>query len=151
VAEDKKASSKAKIKTRSDVKSTIGKASIKKPVKTMRQASAKSRANAAKPKRVRKAAEAAGKPVNAVGKALATHYHLNVRTDKHEEKFFSKTRSLTPIYFKNAWLELRQVTWTGFKETWRLVFAVFIFAIVMGASIAVLDYGLEKLLREVIL
>jgi len=31
------------------------------------------------------------------------------------------------------------------------VLAVFIFAIIMGASIAALDYGLERLLREVIL
>jgi len=139
VAEDKKTSSKAK------------KAELKKPAKTMRQASAKTRASAAKPKRVRKAATAAVKPVSAVGKALTTHYHLNERNDKHEEKFFSKSRSLTPSYFKNAWLELRQVTWPGFKETWRLVLAVFIFAIIMGASIAALDYGLERLLREVIL
>ena len=123
----------------------------KKPAKTMRQASAKSRANAAKPKRVRKAADAAGKPVGAIGRALTAEYHLNERTEKHNEKFFSKSRSLTPRYFSNAWKELRQVTWPGFKETWRLVFAVFIFAIVMGASIAALDYGLEKLLREVIL
>jgi len=139
VAEDKKKKSKAK------------KADAIKPAKTMRQASAKSRANAAKPKRVRKAADAATKPVSAVGKALTTQYHLNERTEKHEEKFFSKSRSLTPTYFKNAWKELRLVTWTGRKETWRLVFAVFIFAILMGATIAALDYGLEKLLREVIL
>jgi preprotein translocase SecE subunit len=139
VAEDKKTSSKAK------------KADIKKPAKTMRQASAKSRANAAKPKRVRKAADAAGKPVNALGKALSTQYHLGERTDEHEKRFLSKSRSLAPSYFTNAWKELRQVTWPGFKETWRLVSAVFVFAIVIGVAIAVLDFGLEKLLREVIL
>lgn len=122
-----------------------------KPAKTMRQASAKSRANAAKPKRVRKAADAATKPVHAIRKALTTQYHLNERTEKHEENFFTKSRTFTPSYFKKAWGELRQVTWPGGKETWRLVFAVFVFAIVMGAMIAILDYGLEKILREVIL
>jgi preprotein translocase SecE subunit len=123
----------------------------KKPAKTMRASAAKSRADAAKPRRVRKAAGAAGKPVSAIGKALTTEYHLNERSDKHDKSFFAKSRSLTPSYFSNAWKELRQVTWPGFKETWRLVFAVFIFAIIMGAGIAALDYGLEKLLREVIL
>jgi len=141
VAEDEK---KKKIR---QVKPTAN----KKPTKTMRASAAKSRADAAKPKRVRKAADVAGKSGSAIGKALTTQYHLNERTEKHEDKFFSKSRSLTPSYFKNAWRELRLVTWTGRKETWRLVFAVFIFAILMGATIAALDYGLEKLLREVIL
>ena len=37
---------------------------------------------------------------------------------------------------------------TGLLPT---LFAVFIFAIALGTTIAVVDYGLEKLLREVIL
>ncbi|MCA9346738.1 preprotein translocase subunit SecE, partial [Candidatus Saccharibacteria bacterium] len=43
------------------------------------------------------------------------------------------------------------VTWPGRKDTWKLVFAVFIFAIVLGILIALLDYGLENLFRKVIL
>ncbi|MCA9324043.1 preprotein translocase subunit SecE [Candidatus Saccharibacteria bacterium] len=58
---------------------------------------------------------------------------------------------MTPSYFVSATNELRQVTWPGRKETWKLVFAVFVFAIVIGLFIAVLDFGLEKLFRQVIL
>ncbi|MCA9328871.1 preprotein translocase subunit SecE [Candidatus Saccharibacteria bacterium] len=58
---------------------------------------------------------------------------------------------MTPGYFVSATNELRQVTWPARKETWKLVFAVFVFAIVIGLFIAVLDFGLEKLFRQVIL
>ena len=76
--------------------------------------------------------------------------------DNHEENnddhgFFSKSRSLAPRYVRDSWREIRKVTWPGFKTTWKLVFAVFVFAIVIGGFIAALDWGLEKLFREVIL
>ena len=115
---------------------------------TMREQSAKTRANADKPKRVRKAANTVTKPVGSVGKALTADYNLH---ESDETSFLKKRRSLMPKYFRESWNELKQVTWPGRKETWKLVFAVFIFAIIMGVSIAALDYGLEKLLREVIL
>jgi len=116
---------------------------------TMRESSAKSRAKADKPKRVRKAASIAKKPISSVSNALKKEYHLV--KPKEKPTFFTKSRTLTPGYFRSALKELRQVTFPGRKETWRLVLAVFMFALVMGITIAVLDYGLEKLLREVIL
>ncbi len=115
---------------------------------SMRESAAKSREAANKPKRVRKAATAATKPVGKAGKVLTTEYHL---FDNKKQGFFTKSRSFTPKYFRESAKELKNVTWPGRKETWRLVFAVFVFAIVMGTFIAVLDYGLEKILREVIL
>lgn len=119
---------------------------------SMRESSAKTRAKAEKPKRVRKAASAAKRPVSSVGSALTKEFHLlGANNDKRDEKFLTKSRKLTPGYFRSAWAEMKFVTWPGRKETWRLVFAVFVFAIVLGVLIAVLDYALERLLREVIL
>jgi len=122
---------------------------VKKKKTSMRESSAKSRQKSEKPKRVRRAAKAATKPVSSVGTAITKEYH--VLPQKDGGKFFTKSRSLVPRYFKASWQELRLVTWPGRKETWKLVFAVFVFSIVLGISIAVLDFGLEKLLREVIL
>src|SRR3989344_4326715 len=59
-------------------------------------------------------------------------------------------RWLTPRYFVNSWRELKKVTWPNRKETWRLTAAVFIFAIVFGALIAVVDYGLDKIFKELV-
>lgn len=60
-------------------------------------------------------------------------------------------RWIAPTYFLNSWRELRQVTWPNRRETWRLTAAVFVFAIVFGAAIAVVDLGLDKLFKEVVL
>jgi preprotein translocase SecE subunit len=54
-------------------------------------------------------------------------------------------------YFVNSWRELRQVTWPTGKKTRQLVFAVLIFAVVFGAVVSVVDYGLDKVFREVLL
>lgn len=58
---------------------------------------------------------------------------------------------LWPRFFRNAWEELRQVSWPTRKETWRLTLAVFIFAAVFGSIVAATDYGLDKLFRALIL
>lgn len=123
----------------------------KKEVKkeSMRTQAAKSREAAKKPKRVRKAASAVTKPVSKTASFLTTEFHLFDRKDGGN--FFTKSRSLVPKFFREAWAELKLVTWPGRKETWRLVFAVFVFAIAMGVTIALLDYALENLLRKVIL
>ena len=142
MAEDKKKRTRKSPAPKKDTKAP------KKTKTTMRAKAAKTRAEAVKPKRVRKAASAAVKPISKTRKALTAEYHL---TQGSRDGFFTKSRKLTPKYFRNAWKELKNVTWPGRKETWRLVLAVFIFAIAMGVSIAVLDYGLEKVLREIIL
>ncbi len=58
---------------------------------------------------------------------------------------------LWPKFLRGAWGELRQVTWPGRRETWKLTLAVFIFALSFGSLIALADYGLDKLFRSVIL
>lgn len=58
---------------------------------------------------------------------------------------------LLPRYFRNSWKELRQVTWTKRRESFRLTFAVIAFAIIFGVAVAILDYGLDKIFKEVLL
>jgi preprotein translocase SecE subunit len=56
-----------------------------------------------------------------------------------------------PPYFRNSYKELRQVTWPNRRETLQLVLAVVLFAIVFGVAVAVIDYGLDKLFKQVLL
>ena len=58
---------------------------------------------------------------------------------------------LVPRYFINAWREVRQVTWPGRGETWRLTTAVFIFALVFGAFVAGVDRGLDEIFKKLVL
>lgn len=58
---------------------------------------------------------------------------------------------LFPRYFRNSWHELKLVKWPTWKESRRLTFAVILFAVVFGAVIASVDYGLDKLFKNILL
>ena len=60
-------------------------------------------------------------------------------------------RILLPLYFRNSWRELRQVQWPKRREARDLTFAVLAFAIVFGGVVAFVDYGLDKLFRNILL
>lgn len=60
-------------------------------------------------------------------------------------------RVLVPYYFRNSWKELKQVTWPNGKQTRQLTIAVIIFAIIFGAVVALLDFILDKVFKEVLL
>lgn len=58
---------------------------------------------------------------------------------------------LLPRYVRNAYKELKQVTWTTSRQTWKLTFAVLVFATVFGFLVAVTDFGLDKVIRRIVL
>ncbi len=122
---------------------------VKKSKTSFRERNQKAAEAHDKPKRIRKAAASAARPVGKLGSALTAEYHLIPQKEK--PGFLFKSRRATPSYFVKAWQELRLVTWPKRKETWKLVFAVYVFAIGLGLAIALLDYGLDKLFRDVIL
>ena len=71
------------------------------------------------------------RPVRFIGRLLAKIFLIN--------------------YFRDAWKELKQVSWPGRRETWQLTFAVFVFAAVFGLLITVTDYGLDKIFKKILL
>ncbi len=58
---------------------------------------------------------------------------------------------LLPVYIRNSWRELRQVTWPNWRESRRLTYAVLVFSVAFGLAIAIVDYGLDKLFRNILL
>lgn len=60
-------------------------------------------------------------------------------------------RFTIPPYFRNSWKELRQTSWPKLKESRRLTTAVIIFSIVFGAIVALLDFGLDKIFKQILL
>ena len=58
---------------------------------------------------------------------------------------------LLPPYIRKSWKELKLVTWPNRKQSRQLTFAVLVFALVFGATVAVVDYGLDKLFRQILL
>ncbi len=58
---------------------------------------------------------------------------------------------VVPSYFKKSWEELKKVTWPSWGTTWKLTFAVIIFSVLFGLMITVVDYGLDKVFRKVLI
>lgn len=85
-----------------------------------------------------------------VGRAFAKFFGLGLwQPLRIAGRFLGKY--LIPPYFKNSARELRLVTWPSGKQSRRLTFAVMIFALVFGVIIAVVDYGLDKAFKAIIL
>jgi preprotein translocase SecE subunit len=76
--------------------------------------------------------------------------HLPLPNNKFG-RLLGKRVNIVPNYFKEAWRELRLVVWPNRRETLKLSLAVFIFAAIFGGLIWVVDYGLDRLFREVLL
>lgn len=72
-------------------------------------------------------------------------------TNKQPGKIKKAARFVVPKYFRNSWKELRQVAWPDRRQTWRLTWAVIAFAVVFGIVIAIVDFGLDKLFKELLL
>ncbi len=53
-------------------------------------------------------------------------------------------------YFRNSWRELREVKWPSRSETIKLTIAVFVFATAISLVVAVLDYGLDKIFKQLL-
>lgn len=58
---------------------------------------------------------------------------------------------LVPVYLRNSWGELRQVEWPSIKQSRDLTFAVLVFAVIFGIIVAIVDFGLDRLFRDVLL
>jgi preprotein translocase subunit SecE len=121
---------------------------VKKP-QTVRERSLAERKE--RKRHLRTGASKVASPIKRVARIGRKEYHPVPVPDNKLGKILRKRVRLWPRFFGLAWNEIRQVTWPSRRETLRLTFAVFIFSLIFGISIALLDYGLDKLFKEVII
>lgn len=106
-------------------------------------------------RRLNTSARAASKPVRIVGRGIAKVLRplafllipFKTKPVRAIGRFLAAV--LLFKFFRQAWAELRQVQWPTARETVRLTVAVFIFSIVFGVIIALVDYGLDKVFKKV--
>ena len=60
-------------------------------------------------------------------------------------------RVLWPKYFRTSFHELKKVTWPGWKLSFRLTYAVLVFSVIFGVSVAFVDWGLGKIFKHLLL
>jgi preprotein translocase subunit SecE len=122
---------------------------LRAPSQTVRQQAVKAQAEAGKPQKVRRLRRAAGAATKPFGRIASA---LDRQPFRAIGKVFSIIgRLLAPKFIRNTFTELKFVTWPTRKQTRQLTFAVLMFAIVFGVVITVVDYGLDKLFRAIIL
>jgi preprotein translocase subunit SecE len=124
---------------------------VKNP-ETFRERADKASAESEKPKRSLKATGGKiTKPVTGPsGRAASKVWNLKPVKLLHKPLRLIG-RILFPRYFRESWRELKQVTWPSWNESRRLTVAVLLFAVLFGAIIAGVDYGLDKVFRNILL
>ena len=107
-----------------------------------------------KARRVKSTAGKAARPFKAAGRAIAKvlapfAFLLIPFKTKPARKLGSFLASILLLrFFRDSWKELRLVQWPNARETTRLTIAVFVFAIVFGAIVSVVDFGLDKVFKK---
>lgn len=128
---------------------TSKKRRVKSP-ETFRERAEKAASASSKPKRSKRLTGGAKKAINPFSSAVGRGY--NSKPLKPFKKVLGVLgRIVFPKYFRRSWQELRLVTWPNLTESRRLTFAVIVFAIVFGASIAVVDWVLNKGFEQLLL
>jgi preprotein translocase SecE subunit len=122
---------------------------VKNP-ETFRERAIKASGQNDQPKRSSRIKSAAGKPIRPVV-SLVKRAGRNkvVRTAAVPLRFIG--RFLFPKYFRESYRELRLVEWPNRKTSRDLTFAVLIFAFIFAVIVSIIDYGLDKLFKEVLL
>ncbi len=116
---------------------------------TVRERSETSDKAITQPRRLRRTARSVTRPLKAAHRVGRKEYLLPL-PDNRMGRFLNRRQRLVPAYFRESWYELRQVIWPSRKETWKLTFAVFTFALVFALIIALTDYGLDKLFKKIL-
>lgn len=124
---------------------------------TVRERASKAADTQPKKRRVRATVGKANRPLKTLGQGAAKFaspfafllWPFKTRIGRFLGRVLAKV--LFVSYFRGSWQELRQVTWPNRRETTKLTIAVFVFAILFALLIAVVDYGLDKVFKELLL
>ncbi|HEX7368253.1 MAG TPA: preprotein translocase subunit SecE [Candidatus Saccharimonadales bacterium] len=127
---------------------------LRAPAETVREKAEKALGEAAKPKKRSKLRKlftplrifvwlAHRPPLKQIGHGLRWFFSLRIM------RFIGKILGVTYVY--ESWHQLRLVTWPTRRESRRLTIAVIIFSVIFGGLIYVVDLGLDKVFKAVVL
>lgn len=139
--------------TKPGKKTTTKKRIVKNP-ETFRERAIKASETGDKPKRGARLKTATGKvtkpvlrPITKAGSKVINFKPF--RIFKKPLRIIGKI--LVPVYLRDSWKELRLVVWPSWKQSRDLTFAVLVFATIFGVIVAAVDFGLDRLFKDVLL
>lgn len=89
--------------------------------------------------------------VSKITNSLKKEYHPIKLGSSKTAVALTKKRSSLPGYVLDSFRESKQIQWPSFKQALRLTFAVFAFSVVFASLVRGIDYGFERLFKDVIL
>lgn len=131
-----------------EAKNPKPKKSIGRKQQTVRERTATD--NAKKPRRFKPSARKITKPLTKVKNTGKKEINVPL-PDNKAGRVLGKKVPIVPGFFKDAWREIRLVTWPTRKETIRLTIAVFVFAFIFAVIVGILDFILDKIFKELII
>ena len=134
-----------------DPKSKKAEARKRKEPETIRQKADKETEKRIKPTKKSRLKSKVSKPLSTLHKAATKEYHPIKVPEKKGIKHLNKKVHIIPKFLKNAWAELKLVTWPTKKEAMKLTFAVIAFSIVFAVFVQALDYIFSRVVKEIIL
>jgi preprotein translocase SecE subunit len=128
-----------------------------KPAETVREKATRASDTPVRKRHIRSAAKTASKPLGALFRVIARAlkpfrfvlWPFKTRPARAIGRFLASVLLLR--YFRDSWKELKLVTWPNARTTVKLTLAVFIFAIFFSLLISVVDYGLDRLFKALII
>lgn len=98
-------------------------------------------------------------PLRLIGRGLAWVGHRPpLKQIGHALRWFFRLRAIRFIgrilgftFIRGSWRELKQVTWPTRREGFRLTSAVVFFSVIFAAVLAGVDYGLDKVFKQLLL
>lgn len=124
---------------------------IIKKSESVRERAAKKAEDSGKTTKARRVVRSASKPLSGASKAGRKEFHPIKLPDNKLGALLGKRVRFVPKYFRNAWQEIKLVEWPTARETSKLTFAVIVFALAFGLIVYVVDKGLDKVFRELLL
>ena len=91
------------------------------------------------------------RPLSVLRQVGAKEYHPVKAPEKKGVRHLNKRVRFVPKFVREAWAELKLVTWPTKKEAARLTFAVIVFAVFFSLFIQLLDVVFNKIVKEIFL
>lgn len=124
---------------------------VRKSHETVRERADKQTAKREKPSKGSKIKSKIVRPLSTVRRVGAKEFHPVKVPEKKGVRHLNKRVRLVPKFVREAWAELKLVTWPTKKEAARLTGAVIVFAVFFSLFIQLLDVVFNKIVKEIFL
>ena len=124
---------------------------VRKAPETVRERAEKETAKREKPTKRSKLKGKIHRPLSTLRRVGAKEYNPVKVPEKKGVRHLNKRVRFVPKFVREAWVELKKVTWPTRKEALRLTLAVIVFAVFFSIFIQLLDVVFNRIVKEIFL